>query len=111
MDKDPTAARTLNVDATSSLAKATAARSILLIYISTDYVFPGTEGDAPYETDADPKPPNLYGQLKLDGEKAVLDATREKSGLGVILRVPVLWVSPPSLLADVAILRRRVWNW
>ena len=53
-------------------------------------MFPGTEGDAPYETDAPTNPPNLYGQLKLDGEKAVLE-TIGNSGLGVVLRVPVLY--------------------
>lgn len=89
MDKDPDAARALNVSASSSLARATSSRSILLIYISTDYVFPGTEGDAPYDAHAKPNPPNLYGELKLGGEEAVLAET-EGNGLGVVLRVPVL---------------------
>lgn len=47
-------------------------------------------GEAPYEADAFPGPPNLYGQTKLDGERVVLDATKS-TGLGVILRVPVLY--------------------
>ncbi len=63
---------------------------MLLIYISTDYVFPGIEGEAPYETDAQVNPPNLYGQTKLDGENAVLAETCN-TGLGVVLRVPVLY--------------------
>ena len=50
------------------------------------------EGEAPYEADFETRPPNLYGQLKRDGELAVLDATRE-TGLGVVLRVPVLYGS------------------
>jgi dTDP-4-dehydrorhamnose reductase len=56
-------------------------------------VFPGVPGDAPYEADAEPQPTNLYGQTKLDGERAVLDALKEvgKEGLGVVLRVPVLY--------------------
>lgn len=56
-------------------------------------MFPGTEGDAPYEVDAKPSPPNLYGQTKLDGEKAVLDECEKvgKKGLSVVLRVPVLY--------------------
>lgn len=62
----------------------------MLIYISTDYVFPGKPGEAPYETDASPRPPNLYGQTKLDGETAVLEET-EANRLGIILRVPVLY--------------------
>lgn len=53
-------------------------------------MFPGKEGDAPYEADAETKPTNLYGQLKRDGEVAVLEVTK-KSGLGLVLRVPVLY--------------------
>lgn len=89
-DKNPDQARKVNVEATRCLAEVCQSRGVFLIYISTDYVFPGTEGEAPYETDAETRPPNLYGQLKLDGEKAVLEATRD-SGLGVVLRVPVLY--------------------
>lgn len=87
---DPDAARRLNVTSTRNLAKATSSRSILLIYISTDYVFPGTPGQAPYKWADCPLPPNIYGQTKLDGEEALLNYT-EDTGLGVVLRVPVLY--------------------
>ncbi|KAK2794554.1 hypothetical protein FQN52_008135 [Onygenales sp. PD_12] len=89
-DSNPTAARALNVAATHALASATTARRILLIYISTDYVFPGRPGEAPYTASTPPAPPNIYGQTKRDGELAVLEAAGE-SGLGVVLRVPVLY--------------------
>jgi len=89
-DADPDGARAINVSATASLAHATSSRTIFLIYISTDYVFPGRPGEAPYEADAPTEPPNLYGQTKLDGEKAVLEAT-SGTGFGVVLRVPVLY--------------------
>ncbi|KAL3487901.1 hypothetical protein BJX62DRAFT_186528 [Aspergillus germanicus] len=89
-DKNPDQARRVNVDATRTLAELTAARSILLVYVSTDYVFPGTEGEAPYEADAETKPPNMYGQLKRDGELVVLEATKQ-SGMGLVVRVPVLY--------------------
>ena len=89
-DADPEGARKLNVEATDHLVQATSTRSILLIYISTDYVFSGAPGEAPYEADALPSPPNLYGQTKLDGERVVLDATKH-TGLGIVLRVPVLY--------------------
>ncbi|KAI5918562.1 hypothetical protein F4810DRAFT_568963 [Camillea tinctor] len=92
-DKDPEAARALNIEATRSLAALCAARDILLIYISTDYVFPGKPGDAPYAANATPQPTNLYGQTKLDGERAALEEFKNagKQGLGVVLRVPVLY--------------------
>ncbi|KAF4511076.1 hypothetical protein G6O67_002909 [Ophiocordyceps sinensis] len=93
VDQDPEGARALNVAASRSLAKLAASRAILVIYVSTDYVFPGTPGDAPYNADAAPKPANLYGQTKADGERAVLEEfTRAgKQGLAVVLRVPVLY--------------------
>lgn len=65
----------------------------MLIYISTDYVFSGKPGEAPYEMYSNPAPTNLYGQTKLDGEKAILEAYQAagNSGLGLVLRVPVLY--------------------
>ncbi|KAJ9148422.1 Methionine adenosyltransferase 2 subunit beta [Pleurostoma richardsiae] len=95
VDKDPEGTRQLNVEASRALARLCAARSALLIYISTDYVFPGRPGEAPYEADAPTGPTNLYGQTKLDGERAVLGAYEEvgRLGLGVVLRVPVLYGS------------------
>ncbi|KAJ5177258.1 uncharacterized protein N7482_003135 [Penicillium canariense] len=89
-EKDPEQARKVNVDATRALAEECQARGAFLIYISTDYVFSGKEGEAPYEADAETNPPNIYGELKRDGELAVLEATKD-SGLGVVLRVPVLY--------------------
>ncbi|KDE78623.1 C-3 sterol dehydrogenase/3-beta-hydroxysteroid dehydrogenase [Aspergillus oryzae 100-8] len=89
-EQDPEKARRVNVEATRTLAEEASSRGAFLIYISTDYVFPGKEGEAPYETDAETNPPNLYGQLKRDGEVAVLEATKE-TGLGLVLRVPVLY--------------------
>ena len=89
-DADPENARMINVEASRSLALACVRQGVLLIYISTDYVFPGKPGEAPYEADAKPAPTNFYGQTKLDGENATLEATRG-TGLGIVLRVPVLY--------------------
>lgn len=93
VDQDPEGTKALNVTATRMLARLCAARATLMVYLSTDYVFSGKEGEAPYETDAQPAPTNLYGQTKLDGEHAVLDEYKKagKAGLGVVLRVPVLY--------------------
>ena len=60
------------------------------MYISTDYVFSGKPGEAPYQSHAQTGPTNLYGQTKLDGEKVVLEETKQ-NGLGAIMRVPVLY--------------------
>ncbi|KAF4120455.1 Nucleoside-diphosphate-sugar epimerase [Geosmithia morbida] len=88
VEKNPEGARALNIEASRSLANLAAERKALLVYISTDYVFPGVEGEAPYEADATPRPTNLYGQTKRDGEVAVLD---EYAAGSVVLRVPVLY--------------------
>jgi S-adenosylmethionine synthetase len=57
---DPIAAQKINVDASRALAEATTARGIFLIYISTDYVFSGRPGEAPYQPASAPDPPNVY---------------------------------------------------
>ncbi|KAI6486458.1 hypothetical protein MCOR04_003252 [Pyricularia oryzae] len=90
VDQDPEGTRRLNVAATASLARLCAARDVALIYISTDYVFSGRPGEAPYAAGAATGPTNLYGQTKLDGEKAVLEEMAAK-GRGVVMRVPVLY--------------------
>jgi S-adenosylmethionine synthetase len=92
---DPEAAKKLNVDSSRALAQATTARDIFMIYISTDYVFSGKRGEAPYKPDSAPSPPNMYGQTKLDGEKAVLEVASKAGSKNtvVVLRVPILYGS------------------
>jgi len=87
---DPSAARALNVATTETLGRLCLNRSLPLLYISTDYVFPGRPGEAPYHSSSPTDPPNLYGQTKRDGEIAVL-STLDAAGLGIVLRVPVLY--------------------
>lgn len=94
VDKDPEGTKKLNVEASGTLAKFCAERGILLIYISTDYVFSGRPGEAPYEAGDQTGPTNLYGATKLDGERAVLgefEKAETKGGFGVVLRVPILY--------------------
>lgn len=92
---NPAAARNINVQASRALAEATTARGIFLIYISTDYVFPGRWGEAPYKVTSEPNPPNVYGRTKLEGERAVLDVATNANANNkvVVLRVPVLYGS------------------
>lgn len=91
----PTAAFDLNVRASRALAEATVARGIFLVYISTDYVFAGRRGEAPYKASSAPDPPNVYGRTKLEGERAVLQvcASANARNGAVVLRVPVLYGS------------------
>ncbi|KAK7741041.1 hypothetical protein SLS53_005106 [Cytospora paraplurivora] len=113
VEKDPEGTRKLNVEATGALARLCASRGVFLVYISTDYVFSGKPGEAPYEADAPTGPTNLYGQTKLDGEHAVLQEYKAagRDGLGVVLRVPVLYgdAELPSESA-VNVLMDAVWK-
>lgn len=83
--QDPEGARHLNVDVTAAIANWAAANEVYLIYISTDYVFDGTE--PPYQVDSLPNPLNDYGLSKRAGEKAVLSTCSNSA----ILRIPILY--------------------
>ena len=61
----------INVDGTRNIAEAAKSVDAKMIYISTDYVFDG-QGERPWQPDdRNYAPLNVYGQSKLDGEKAV----------------------------------------
>lgn len=61
---------TVNEDGTKNVAEAAQKAGATLVYISTDYVFDGTnEGE--YAVDAATNPKNEYGKAKLAGEKLV----------------------------------------
>ena len=62
--------RKVNVDGPRNIAAVCKEIGAKMIYISTDYVFPGI-GDKPYEADDPTGPLGAYGQTKLDGELAV----------------------------------------
>ena len=69
-EDEPSLCRKINAAGTEILARLARERDVKLLYISTDYVFPGT-GDAPHETNALTSPHNVYGKSKLAGEEAV----------------------------------------
>lgn len=60
----------VNADGTENLAKAASGNGGKMLYVSTDYVFPG-DGEKVFETYDKKGPLNIYGKSKLMGEEAV----------------------------------------
>ncbi len=90
-EKDPAATTRLNVNATSLLAEACHRWGAWLVYVSTDYVFDGSQ--PPYQPSDSPCPLNHYGATKLAGEAAI----RGILPAALILRVPILFGQIESL--------------
>lgn len=64
----------INVDGTKYIAEACKKADCKMVYISTDYVFNG-EGTEPWQPDCKEYAPlNVYGDSKLKGELAVVEA-------------------------------------
>lgn len=64
----------VNEDGTRNVARAAKRVGAQLVYISTDYVFDGTN-PGEYQVDDPTNPKNEYGKAKLAGEQAVKDET------------------------------------
>ena len=69
VDKEPETAIGVNIIGTANIVKLCMANNIRLVYISTDYVFKGDQGN--YTEDAPMSPVNKYAWSKLGGECAV----------------------------------------
>ncbi|MCF6293898.1 MAG: dTDP-4-dehydrorhamnose reductase [Robiginitomaculum sp.] len=78
----------INEKGTGDLAELCAQKNIVLIHISTDYVYDGASKDRWNETDKT-RPQTIYGRSKLAGEKAI----RDSSVRHLILRTS--WVYSP----------------
>lgn len=65
-------AKRINVDGTRNLFNAAQQKKIQFLYISTDFVFDGTN-NAPFDEDSTPNPICYYGQTKYEGEQIVKD--------------------------------------
>lgn len=72
-ESEPERAFAVNRDGAAAAARAAAELGIPFIHVSTDYVFDGRKPD-PYREDDQTGPLNIYGQSKLEGERAVMAA-------------------------------------
>jgi dTDP-4-dehydrorhamnose reductase len=70
-ESEPELAKLLNTDAPAALAKAAVQVGAWLVHYSTDYVFDGSGTHARQEGEGT-GPLSVYGQTKLDGEKAIV---------------------------------------
>ncbi len=71
-EKRPDVAFKVNAEGTRNAALACRHARLPMLYVSTDYVFDG-EKPTPYVEDDVPRPLNVYGRSKLEGEKHVGD--------------------------------------
>jgi dTDP-4-dehydrorhamnose reductase len=69
-ESEPEKAHLINVVGAKNLAEVCKEFDTVLLHISTDFVFDGTK-DSPYSEEYIPNPTSVYGQTKLDGEKAI----------------------------------------
>jgi dTDP-4-dehydrorhamnose reductase len=69
-ESEPELARTINVRAPQRMADECARRGALMVHYSTDYVYDGKKS-APYEEDDATGPLSVYGQTKLEGDRAI----------------------------------------
>jgi dTDP-4-dehydrorhamnose reductase len=86
-ESEPGIAAQVNVDGARNVAQAARAVGARVIHLSTDFVFEGTK-NTPYAPADAPAPVSVYGRTKMDGEKAVREAT---GGDAVIIRTAWLY--------------------
>lgn len=107
-ERDWRTTQRVNIEYAAALAEACATAGVHFIHISTDYVFDGRRGSAPYAPDASPCPLQSYGISKLISEYRV----RRVAPHAQIVRVPVLAYDAVESLSEnaVTVLGRTVLN-
>lgn len=86
-ERDPDKAFLLNFEVPKFIAEQAAGAPASVCYVSTDAVFDGTRSQRPYREDDATNPVSAYGKSKLQGEKAVLSASRNN----VVLRITMAY--------------------
>jgi dTDP-4-dehydrorhamnose reductase len=71
-EEDPTEAKKINTEAPLYIARAAEKVGAILVHFSSNFVFEGTKQEG-YTEDDQPKPINVYGETKYEGEQAVLN--------------------------------------
>jgi dTDP-4-dehydrorhamnose reductase len=87
-ESEPDLAYAVNVEGAAAVARAASRLGIPIVHLSTDYVFDGTL-NRPYREDDATGPLGIYGQSKLDSERAIVLANDDHA----ILRTA--WVYSP----------------
>jgi len=85
VSQNKTQAQSLNVGSTEFITKWAKENNARVLYISSDYVFDGT--NPPYNEEAVPNPLNDYGVMKLQSEQLVINS----NNANVVLRLPILY--------------------
>jgi dTDP-4-dehydrorhamnose reductase len=102
-EHDPNLAWAINVTGPEALAEVTAEVGAEFLHISTNYVFDGKrEEHSFYTADDAPRPLNVYGKTKLEGERAV----RAASPRSFIVRTS--WVFGPGKESFFSTVHRRL---
>ena len=70
-ESEPELAYAINVAAPAQMAEECARTGSLVIHYSTDYVYDGSKS-GPYEEDDATGPLSIYGQTKLEGDRAIM---------------------------------------
>lgn len=90
-ERDKDRAQRVNVEGTKHVALACKATGAVMIHVSTDYVFDGTNG--PYSEKDAPRPISVYGRTKLESEAVVSELLDDH----IIARTMVLYGFAPGV--------------